>query len=149
MGGVDVNDQKREDYGVGRSSKKLWKFIFHFVLNVCLVNCFILYDVINIPPSTPHGKRQLNFTRNAPSDEWYIQAGREVCPSELHSLTFIIRYKNTRPCKSVCFVYREKEKTSSGRGQERKYKCKQCDLPLYHVGCFLEYHQQRNVEVQN
>jgi len=27
--------------------------------------------------------------------------------------------------------------------------CKQCDLPLCRVGCFLEYHQQRNVEVQN
>ena len=45
MGGVDVNDQKREYYGVGRSSKKWWKFILHFVLNVCLVNCFILYDL--------------------------------------------------------------------------------------------------------
>ena len=38
MGGVDVSDQKREYYGVGRSSKKWWKFILHFVLNVCLVN---------------------------------------------------------------------------------------------------------------
>ena len=34
MGGVDVSDQRRQYYGVGRSSKKLWKFILHFVLNV-------------------------------------------------------------------------------------------------------------------
>ena len=52
MGGVDVNDQRREYYGVGRSSKKWWKFILHFVLNVCLVNRFILYDLTNHPPST-------------------------------------------------------------------------------------------------
>ena len=42
MGGVDVSDQRREYYGVGRSSKKWWKCILHFVLNVCLVNGFIL-----------------------------------------------------------------------------------------------------------
>jgi hypothetical protein len=47
MGGEDVSDQKCEYYGVGRSSKKWWKFIFYFVLNVCLVNCFISYDVTN------------------------------------------------------------------------------------------------------
>jgi len=44
--------------------KKWWKFMLHFVLNVCLVNCFILYDVTNHPPSTAHGNRQLTFSRN-------------------------------------------------------------------------------------
>jgi hypothetical protein len=29
MGGVDISNQKTEYYGVGRSSKKWWKFIFH------------------------------------------------------------------------------------------------------------------------
>ena len=48
MGGVDVSDQKRKYYGVGRSSKKWWKFILHFILNVCLVNSFILYDLTNL-----------------------------------------------------------------------------------------------------
>ena len=62
MGGVVVSDQKREYYGVGRSSKKKWwKFILHFSLNVCLVNCFILYDLTNHPPSTAQGNRQLTF----------------------------------------------------------------------------------------
>jgi len=64
MGGVDVSDQKREYYGVGRSSKKWWKFILHFVLNVCLVNCFILYDLTNHPPSTAHGNRHVTFRQN-------------------------------------------------------------------------------------
>jgi len=50
MGGVEVSDQRPEYYGDGRSSKKCWKFMLHFVLNVCLVNCFILYDLTNHPP---------------------------------------------------------------------------------------------------
>ena len=99
MGGVYVSDQKREHCGVGRSSEKWWKFILHFVLNVCLVNCFILYDLTNQPPSTAYGNRQLTFRRNlvrqliGTSRLASVQAGREVCPSELHSLTFSILYK--------------------------------------------------------
>ena len=41
--------------------KKWWKFILYFVLNVCLVNCFILYDLTNHPPSSAHGNRQLTW----------------------------------------------------------------------------------------
>ena len=50
----------------------------------------------------------------------------------------------------VCAVcIEEMKKAPSGRGKQTTYKCKQCDLPLCRVGCFLEYHEQRNVEVQN
>jgi hypothetical protein len=50
----------------------------------------------------------------------------------------------------VCALFIEKKKKApSGMGKETKYKCKQRDLSLCRVGCFLEYHQQRNVEVQN
>ena len=31
---------------------------------MCLVNCFILYDLTNHPPSTVHGNRQMTFRRN-------------------------------------------------------------------------------------
>ena len=62
MGGVDLSDQKRDYYGVGRSSKKLWKFIVHFVLMCVLWT--VKYDPSNHPPSTAHGNRQLTFRRN-------------------------------------------------------------------------------------
>jgi hypothetical protein len=64
MGGVDISDQKGEYYGVGGSSKKWWKFIVHFVINVCVVNSLILYDLNNCPPLTSRGNRQLTFRRN-------------------------------------------------------------------------------------
>ena len=122
VGGVDVSDQRREYYGVGRSSKKWWKFILHYVLNVCLVNCFILHDLTNHPPSTAHGNRQLTFRRNVVRQligtvtSRKCTGRREVRLSELHSLIFSILYKSTRPCKSVRFVYREKEKSSIRKG---------------------------------
>ena len=118
MGGMDVSDQRRKYSGVGRSSKKWWKFILHFVLNVCLVKCFILYDIKNHPPL------QHRETSIWPSDEtWFIswlvhsrltsvQAGREIRLSE----PFPCFTKSIRPCKSVCFVYRKKEKSSIWKG---------------------------------
>ena len=79
--------------------KKWWKFILHFVLNVCLAKCFILYDPTNHPPL------QHTETGNWPSDEtwcvsWLVhhvsQAYRqeiEFCLSELFFVTFSILYE--------------------------------------------------------
>jgi hypothetical protein len=64
MGGVDLSDELREYYGVGRSSKKWWKFVFHFVINICVVNSFILYDKTSRPSRTAHGNRQLTYRKN-------------------------------------------------------------------------------------
>ena len=128
----------------------------HFVLNVCLVNCFILYDLTNHPPSTAHEKWQLTFRRN-----WVRQltgtfmsrkcTGRKrssligtAFPNLFHTL------QKVSGCAKVCALCIDKKKKApSGRGKQTTYKCKQCDLPLCCVGCFLEYHKQRNVEVQN
>ena len=43
MNGVDVYDQYRMQYEVGRCSKKWWKFLFWFAVNAAIVNAFILY----------------------------------------------------------------------------------------------------------
>ena len=156
VGGVDVSDNRREYCGVGRSSKKWWKFILHFVLNVCLVKCLILYDLTIHPPSTAHGNRQLTFRRNLVRQligtfTSRKRTGRKrispigtAFPNFLHTLQ-----KVSGRAKVCAFCIEKKKKAPSGRGKQKTFKCKQCDLPLCHVGCFLEYHQQRNVEVQN
>jgi hypothetical protein len=156
MGGVDVSDQKRECYGVGRSSKKWWKFILHFVLNVCLVNSFILYDLTNHPPSTAHGNTQLNFRRRLVRELIGAFTSRKrtvrkrILPIGTASpIVFHTLQKLSGRTKVCALCIEKKNKAPSGRGKQTTYKCKQCDLPLCHVGCFLEYHQQRNVEVQN
>jgi hypothetical protein len=42
-----------------------------------------------------------------------------------------------------------KRNAASGRAKQTAFKCKQCDLPLCWAGFFLEYHQERGVEIQN
>ena len=154
MGGVDVSDQKREYSGVGRSSKKWWIFILHFVLNVCLVNCFILYDLTNHPPSIAHGNRQLIFRRNLIRQRigTFTSRKRTGRKRSLPVGTAFLFHtlQKISGCAKVCALCIDKKKKApSGRGKQTKYKCKQCDLPLCRVGCFLEYREQRNAEVQN
>ena len=149
MGGVDVSDQKREYYGVSQSSKKWWKSILHFVLNVFLMNCFILCDLKNHPPSTTHGNRQVTFRRNLVRQLMGTflsckRTGRKkslpigtAFPNLFHTLQKILGR-----AKVCALCIEKKKKAPSGRGKQTTYKCKQCDLPLYRVGCFLEYHEQ-------
>ena len=178
MGGVDVSDKRREYCGVGRSSKKWWKFILHFVLNVCLVNCFI-YDLSNHPPPLCSTRKQPtdHQTKLGASADWCIhvsEAYRQkrslsigtAFPNLFH-VSQAYRQKRSLPigtafpnlfhtlqkvsdrAKLCALCIEKKKKAPPGRGKQTTYKCKQCDLPLCRVGCFLEYHEQRNVEVQN
>jgi len=102
--------------------KKCWKFILHFDLNVCLVNCFILYELTNHPPSTANGNKQLTIRRNLVRQLIGTFTSRKhtgrkrISPIELYSLTFSILYKKYQAVQNVCFVYREKEKCSIRKG---------------------------------
>lgn len=46
MGGVDLFDQKRERYAVGRRSLKWWHRIFYFLLDAAIVNAFTLRKLV-------------------------------------------------------------------------------------------------------
>ena len=42
MGGVDLNDQQRNYYAVGRKSRKWWRYLLWFLVDVSIVNAHIL-----------------------------------------------------------------------------------------------------------
>ena len=108
MGDVAVSDQRSEYYGLGRSSKKSWKFILYFVLNVCLVDCFILYDLKNHPPSTAHGA----------SADWHIHLSQAYSRKRSLTIGTTLPYvfhtvQKVSGCAKVCaFLYRGKENSS-------------------------------------
>jgi hypothetical protein len=120
------------------------------------VNCFLLYDLTNHPPSTAHRNRQLTFRRNLVCQltgtfTSHKRTGRKrSLPIGTAFPNLFDTLQKISGCAKVCALCIEKKKkASSGRGKQTTYKCKQCDLPLCHVGCFLEYHEQRNREVKN
>jgi hypothetical protein len=128
----------------------------NFVLKVCLVYCFILYDLTNHPPSTAHGNRQLTIRRTflrqmIGTFTSCKRTGRKRSLPIRNAFSNLFHTsQKISGCAKVCALCIEKKKKApSGKGKQTTYKCEQCDLPLCRVGCFLEYHEQRNVEVQN
>ena len=49
MGGVDRGDQLRGYYGCRMKSRKFYKYIFYFLLDVTITNAFILYNYTTRP----------------------------------------------------------------------------------------------------
>ena len=111
--------------------------LLHFVLNVCLVNCFILYDLTNHPPSTAHGNRQVTFRRNlvrkliGTFTSRKRTGRRRSLPIGTASPKLFHTLQKISGCAKVCALCIEKKKKApSGRGKQTTYKCKECDLPL-------------------
>lgn len=153
MGGVDRSDQYRSYYSFGRPSKKWWKYIYHFVINTAIVNAYILNKLSNRPEKTKHGSTQLEFRKallqqligNFSSRK---QIGRKrslpcaiTSPKTAHKLE---KLEHGRVC-GVCAT--KKRKTDSGRGIRTYWKCNKCNIPFCKTNCFLEYHQEKGVEI--
>jgi hypothetical protein len=52
MGGVDISDQYISSYNFIRKSKKWWRKMFFWLLEVAVVNSFILYNFSAATKST-------------------------------------------------------------------------------------------------
>jgi len=93
--------------------------------------------------SSPLYSTQKQATDLQTSADWYIhvsQAYRQeekfahqncIFPNIFHTLQ-----KISGRAKVCALCIEKKIKAPSGRGKQTKYKCKQCDLPLCHVGFF-------------
>jgi hypothetical protein len=77
--GVDICDQLRSKYPIGRNSKKWWKYLMNFLINLCIINGYILYT----ENSQLHVK--YSFCRHL---GW--EGGKLKCTGELRMTIFII-----------------------------------------------------------
>ena len=53
MGGVDRGNQYRQYYELRTKSRKVYKYIFWFMIQVCMLNAFILTNLYQVPATTP------------------------------------------------------------------------------------------------
>lgn len=146
MGGVDLSDQLRSYYPLGRKSRKWYHYIFWFLADVAITNTYILCKLSRRkPPKLLDYRMQLakqliaGFVGSA--DNWHRQNFRrslpEVAPQNVkdHFCTKVDgRKKECVQCK------RASRKTPKGYPKETSDKCAQCDVPLCKRVCFAEYH---------
>ena len=151
MGGVDLADQLRGYYSVTRTSRKWYKYLFWFAIDVSICNAFILYNHHRVG----QGKaklRQLDFrtclakqlvagfssrvsaaqsTKRRKIEEFSLEKGNA---GKHFSEKIKGRKRQCVRCKRVGI------KTQSGRAVETSFQCVQCGVALCQVNCFAAFH---------
>ena len=156
MGGVDRLDQLRAYYSVGRAGRRWWKYIFWGLLNIGIINAYILWKMSNtqVPANTRSislktwklqlihdlvdGHESLRVTRRVPAVDNLVVA--HVLTDNLLAGHSLVRYHGQgRTCRQCA---RQGKKTAKGRFVETRFGCKRCHVYLCGSGpCFLAYHQ--------
>ncbi|GFO19343.1 PiggyBac transposable element-derived protein 4-like [Plakobranchus ocellatus] len=78
MGGVDLADQYRSYYQVGRASRKWWRYIFWFLVQTAMCNSYLVIKTSTVPtPKRSPVSRHLLF-RMKVLDDLLIRAGESV-----------------------------------------------------------------------
>ena len=152
MGGVDLNDQLCSYYKVGRASRKWWKYVVFFLVNISITNAWILWKKGNHNPPMKSTYRHKQFRTDLAD---FLRGGftsrkitmgvkSKVMPKGVvsvcgHSLVKMIgRSRQCRQCSAAG------RRTNKGYKKETVFKCHVCDLPLCKYPCFLEFHRAQN-----
>ena len=155
MIGVDLSDQLRSYYELGRRSVKWWRYIFHFILNTSLCNANILYKAANRPHPSAHserslcqpqfrmdvasalvagnvlkGKRRASFTATS-------SAGLGSTLSADHQSVRLFGRK-----KACVWCAKLQKKTPKGRTPETVNGCNLCKIHICKGLCFAAHHAE-------
>ena len=142
MGGVDRNDQLRGYYSIRMKCRKVYKYIFWFLLDVSITNSYILHRCNNSQQKVPDLKTfRTELAKSLIAD--YCSRKRPGRPS------------TAVPIKRFCQAHFPMRGTEKGRRchycytykhtrHETVWYCKDCNYFLCHNGrendCFLLYH---------
>ena len=153
MGGVDLADQKRSYYSVGRESKKFWKCLLWYIINTAICNSFILLqEYVPFPHTCKIGRlTHLNFRIALISQliggfTCCKRAGRKsdgpVVLSECNLGGHLLVKMGK---KLVCRNCSQKgNKTPKERGIRTSYQWSACKIPLCRSGCHVDYHARHS-----
>jgi hypothetical protein len=159
MGGVDLSDQMRSYYPVGRSARKWWKYLLWFIVEVCIVNAFVVYtetlpgpaeDDNDMKKKDSHLKFTLGIAKGLiggfsnrrkggkrANPVGLVVHGANVGAHELVRRPGGRRKKHCQQCKAA------NRKTAGDRAIETVFMCNLCKVALCATrGCFAEFHAQ-------
>ena len=155
MRGVDRADQLIGYYNIGRRSKKWWKRVFGYVIEVAALNAYIIQKEGR--PTSDRSKHDYLDFRVALAEELIgtfssrqVPAGRprsvdhqqtlRLDPSKGH---LPIVEDSVHDCVVCCKIREVRKLKRSELRHETKYKCSVCDVNLCLSrgrNCFMKYH---------
>lgn len=156
MGGVDLADQNRAYYPVGRESLKFWRYLVWYMINTTIINALVIYKE-SCRPQTRARSRMTNLKFRLSLCDQLIagyssrrknpgKRRREgvVAEGNLAAHDLVRLDGRKRVCKNCSEMRRA---TAGGRKIESSYQCRTCHVPLCQFGCLIEYHHRhRQVE---
>lgn len=151
MGGVDLADHYISSYNFGRKSIKWWRKLFFWMLEVSIVNSYLLYCCEFGHLEQKKYRKNLihqlvGATRNADRNKKPGRPSTSDSEERLNKLPHFIylQEKNTSKDCAVC----SNRKVPGGR-KETKFYCKTCTRkPGLHPGnCFERYHTLRDYKL--
>ncbi|KAJ8262971.1 hypothetical protein COCON_G00154280 [Conger conger] len=146
MRGVDLSDQLRECYQVGRPCKKWWRYFLWFYINLCIVDAYIVMRESRggAPPAGFSGKQftQRHFRVRLAQQligDYQGARGMERAARKRHADS-PVEYghrlermsERSRRCRNC---------TNKGLRHESVFGCKICNVHLCRGGCFSEFHK--------
>lgn len=148
MGGVDRFDQMLERYAIGRRSIKWWHRIFYYLLDMAVVNSFVLWK-LNRPDKEKCSQLtfRLKLARQLVNGFSSRKAiGRPpnfvklAVPVEVRLANVGVHFPkkdtNRRRCK-LC-----SGKNKKGKEKRTYFACTFCKVPLCVDDCFVKFHQK-------
>ncbi|XP_059162842.1 piggyBac transposable element-derived protein 4-like [Physella acuta] len=149
MGGVDRHDQLRSYYPIGRKSHKWWRCCLWFLLEVAVLNSYILFCNIPRPPTVKpltHLQYHMSVARSLMkgSSRKRIQRESTTTVGLAVSGASVEHHRIRLPGrKKVCYQCRQKDvRTEGSRRPETVFGCVLCNTHLCDELCFAQFHVQ-------
>jgi hypothetical protein len=160
MSGVDLADQLRQYYSAGRQSKKYWKYIFWFLMDVSICNAFVaskgqladtnkqfffrlaLAKELISGFSSRIAKRPATTSEDSFAKKKSVKVPLGIVlvkPGSLlqhEGVTFGSRKRSCAWCQKKGY------RTPKGRIRETVYGCSTCNIHLHRDACFQRYHNK-------
>ncbi|XP_059158381.1 piggyBac transposable element-derived protein 4-like [Physella acuta] len=149
MGGVDLHDQLRSYYPIGRRSRKWWRSLVWFLLQVATINSYIIYKkqfMQRHPGQKP--KTHLEFRLDLCHQLMAGSSVRQRAATDIPAATGTTTLDNTKHQpnrmfgrKKTCYeCSRSKRKTPTNRPIETSNGCLLCKVHLCKGHCFAIFH---------
>jgi len=136
-GGVDTIDQLRQSYAIGRKSKKWWPQLVWWLIDMCIINAFSLYNQQQqVKISQLEFRQQLMQQLVEQYSQERSRTGRP--PSTPPTAIQVPHYPSLSSVEHDCCY-------CSHRPEQRRrtqYRCDLCEVYVCAAPCFALFHKQ-------
>jgi hypothetical protein len=148
MRGVDICDQLRGKYSVGRPCKKWWRYLLYFLMSIAVVNGYLTMKSSGNVPQGKRRYRQVDFRVNLAQQliGGYNGYKRKGCDTKAHIGATPLTAQALPGHMFVSLLDQKKRsycKVHSKRDKERKdtiHGCSKCMVHLCSQACHTAYH---------